>query len=523
MIRGRKIELSKVKKVEGNFEASIHNRFDVEVIDAKTGKVKQRAVGHNVICNALWTRMASNSAYFTHIHYGTGNGTPSAADTSLFAFKGYVQISSDQGLKIDDENCVASITCKVQLGETVAVGAVLTEVGIAYGTSASNLVTHAMLKDMNGNNISLEKTDTDIVNIYATVFVHWPAEYSDPNNGIQIIGTMTNYSDHNYNKTYSFFHYLLGRSGFASYLYLQLVPRRFTHYGGVSYGKTQEEYIGGATLSFDASTRKATLSFRFGANYANSLGGQHGVMLYTHLENNSAYSTGGPTIYLKAGKSWFPYSEIADESVGTGDGATVDFATKFDLPYDATVYVDGVAVPDAIVENVPIRYDKMFRYFNQIIVKKGKIYPSGCYLVNNTNGFDIIGVGIYENPFHEFGIKGYKTTYSSGYSGKVRVSDDAVNWSEPFTMSGSAEAGIDFPEDFRYKRYWKFDSSPENILATGQHFAVDLTGKNIHFQTPPAAGSVITIDYKTPTIAKDENHVFDINLTIQLGEYTEAQ
>ena len=29
---------------------------------------------------------------------------------------------------------------------------------------------HAMLKDMNGNQISIEKTDTDIINIYATVY-----------------------------------------------------------------------------------------------------------------------------------------------------------------------------------------------------------------------------------------------------------------------------------------------------------------------------------------------------------------
>ena len=44
---------------------------------------------------------------------------------------------------------------------------------------------------------------------------------------------------------------------------------------------------------------------------------------------------------------------------------------------------------------------------------------------------------------------------------------------------------------------------------------------NIHFDTPPAAGAVITADYTTKTIAKDENHVFDLTVTIQLGEYTE--
>jgi hypothetical protein len=43
----------------------------------------------------------------------------------------------------------------------------------------------------------------------------------------------------------------------------------------------------------------------------------------------------------------------------------------------------------------------------------------------------------------------------------------------------------------------------------------------VHFDTPPAAGAVITMDYDTDSVAKDENHVFDLTLTIQLGEYTE--
>jgi hypothetical protein len=50
----------------------------------------------------------------------------------------------------------------------------------------------------------------------------------------------------------------------------------------------------------------------------------------------------------------------------------------------------------------------------------------------------------------------------------------------------------------------------ENIKAT-----------NIHFSVPPAEGAVITADYFTKTIAKDENHVFDMTVTIQPGEYTE--
>jgi hypothetical protein len=51
---------------------------------------------------------------------------------------------------------------------------------------------------------------------------------------------------------------------------------------------------------------------------------------------------------------------------------------------------------------------------------------------------------------------------------------------------------------------------------------IDTTPKaNIRFTTPPAEGAVITANYYTPVVAKDSDHVFDMSITIHLGEYTE--
>jgi hypothetical protein len=186
MIRGRKRTKSiqtldpGLRHIGVNLNCSLHNRFDIEVVDAATGRVKQRAQAENIICDALWTRMFMPSSYFSTIHYGTGSGTPAAADTSLFTFLGYaVPSENDDTVYYDYDNCYASLTRKIQLSEMTAVGETLTEVGIGYGSSASMLVTHAMLKDMNGNPISIEKTDTDIINIYATVFMHWSTTQYD--------------------------------------------------------------------------------------------------------------------------------------------------------------------------------------------------------------------------------------------------------------------------------------------------------------------------------------------------------
>ena len=50
-IRGQKRTLPQKKEVAIN--ASIHNRFDIEVVDSQTGEVKQKAQADNVICQGI--------------------------------------------------------------------------------------------------------------------------------------------------------------------------------------------------------------------------------------------------------------------------------------------------------------------------------------------------------------------------------------------------------------------------------------------------------------------------------------
>ncbi|MEG1758365.1 MAG: hypothetical protein RR235_07920, partial [Oscillospiraceae bacterium] len=72
------------------------------------------------------------------------------------------------------------MTRKIQISENTAVGYSLSEVGLGYGGGETTLLTHAMLKDMNGNTITILKNATDIINIYATIFVQWqPSKYDN--------------------------------------------------------------------------------------------------------------------------------------------------------------------------------------------------------------------------------------------------------------------------------------------------------------------------------------------------------
>ena len=92
---------SLIASLDGDTEAAaskadqaIHNRFDIEVVDAATGKVKQKAYAENIILNQLWTANFWTYAWFKYIHYGTGTSTPTATDTRLDNFYAAVQAGS---------------------------------------------------------------------------------------------------------------------------------------------------------------------------------------------------------------------------------------------------------------------------------------------------------------------------------------------------------------------------------------------------------------------------------------------
>ena len=146
---------------------NIHNRFDVHVDNIETGEHRE-FVGYNIILDQMWTRLCTGNSYFSHIHFGTGTGTPTPDRTSLFSHLGTKSASTEETIKAFP---VSSWKRKIVLNPEEYVGRTITEVGIAYGSSASNLVTHAMLKDSEGNPISITKTSTDVVTIYATVFI----------------------------------------------------------------------------------------------------------------------------------------------------------------------------------------------------------------------------------------------------------------------------------------------------------------------------------------------------------------
>lgn len=523
MIRGTKRKVTGQKgALNIDLPVNIHNRFDIEVIDAKSGEVKQRAKAFNVITNNLWSNLAAKKAYFNYIHYGTGSGTPSSEDTQLFSFYGALAVSSSNlSLNIDFDNHFISYRNYIQLSPETAVGQTITEVGIGQSATASTLCTHAMLQDMNGNQISILKSDTDIINIYATVFVHW----SPADNGVEFMYTEA-FADITKRKSlYTLTDALAGVLNFPSYVraYLYDIPYTF-------WGDTDSPVAPNAYYNVQVSVSNNMVSFSFprvDVNSCNFSSGIHRIYICTQVpySNSTAYV---PEFAIYPPSTGAPSTTIKGEAIGTGDGGTVNFKTKFGYAKNATIYVDGVASSGVTIDpNSPAteninRFLKLIpklsdNYYNCFIDSTTATYHYSSPLFDLKSGEKGIQTWYNPNWSYGWGDYGLKTIYNP--SELFELSDDLINWS-PLTGASNLQGQNSFPEELRHKKYIRVNARDATPLLALRPYDIENAVYNIHFETPPAAGAVITADYTTDVLAKDENHVFDLSITAQLGEYT---
>lgn len=164
----------------------LHNYFTFRLRDARTGELKQTAKAENVVLNNLFNqlntagvRIAGDYTRTPSLLVGTGVGTPSISDTQLFnrlAYKDTAQVSSIDNINssvIADGIVKSVFTCTFT--ELEALGN-LTEVGLGNlpttsGVDPTYVYTHAMITDSEGNPITITKTDADILDCSATVYV----------------------------------------------------------------------------------------------------------------------------------------------------------------------------------------------------------------------------------------------------------------------------------------------------------------------------------------------------------------
>lgn len=485
-------------KVDLALMARLHNRWDVEVVDAATGEVKQRAQGFNVILDRWWTEIASGNQTPSWIQYGRGTGTPAASDTGLFSRISYVNAS---GSRDDSTLSQGFISWKysAQLAPNVAVGETITEVGLSYSTGGSTTVTHAILTDMNGNPISITKTATDIVNIYATVFLHLTTDrYA---NGKLRLTTQVSW--------------MSGNNTTSASVGIRVYQSRYGSDSGTS----------NKTTSYDAATRTRTYAFsQIPAADANYAGGALFINFGYSANSSWTDERNAWLIMYPAGMS-----QILGEAVGTGNGTKTDFKTKFAFPSDATVYVDGVAQTSGVTvyPDHPALASSSSRRLDYFLAPVAMVTtPDKLVLFDSFTDSDSYGTSIaageekiYERMVDGLSFTALKLTTTTAGNVTIFASDDLETWTN-VGATFTSDSWWSIPAQYGGAKYFKIRNNKASLIQLAGGESADLNSYAIRFDSPPAAGAVITADYKTPMIPKDENHVMDVTLSITFGEYT---
>lgn len=148
---------------------TLKNEYLIKVRDVDTGATKGEYKAHNVITRKMLDYLYYKSKY-EYIAVGTGTGTPSFDRTSLFNHSARYSTSMEGGLIEVDENTFGQ-QYTARIPANALVGQSLTELGLS---SSSSITTHAMITDSEGNQIAIEKTGQDIIDLYVTLYMTFP-------------------------------------------------------------------------------------------------------------------------------------------------------------------------------------------------------------------------------------------------------------------------------------------------------------------------------------------------------------
>lgn len=346
MIRGR-VEKIKRPSLGIDVRAGIHNRFDVEVLRA--GEIVQRATGYNIILNQLWPVIVYSGNWFAYIAYGSGTGELMATRTNLFTHVGS-KIATNANIDTSQWASSGIVAARKQI--TIAAGELtgttLREVGIAYGSSSNQLATHALLKDMSGNNVSITIGALDVVTIYATVYLRISSDLLAGTDGLAFGSGAVSTANSAIRKLLGAASYDWGNANYGSNY---IVAYRASDAASISEKQGHVSYNAGNKKIFIRHSLAAGVAYRIGVGDLNPSGGSGWRKI--ELLKNYQGST-GQGLELIFPNTIKPYCTLTDEPVGTGTGSQTVFALDFGwVRNDGTlvVKVDGVEQASGVTCN----------------------------------------------------------------------------------------------------------------------------------------------------------------------------
>lgn len=533
---------------------------------------------HNILTNTFWVVSRNYSRYVRGIQscdikLGSGSGTPKTSDTDLFQplwQKAKDSTSSSYHARTSESNEEwIQLTNKYTIPANTTYVGTITECGL-YDTYRL-LCTHALLLDAEGNPISIEKTDLDVLIIEVTIRL-----YFTENASIKMIR-----ADH---------------TPFWSHLFSGDAEEACLHYtNNLEVLWSIQDSLDGNEMYLNNFSRGVPYAWNSYLSTAICNGTQD-IPITTPREltfNTARLGTDWPVTGqhfikgLRIMRSFiitfpntdiFPAYDITGMDVGIGDGETTEFTCPMNYFVTDTdkIYIDGILQTrgvDYVVES-----DNNNQMLPELMACNDAIITGGYYQIDSyNNNFDapvfraVLNAtkitGFNDSGFKEAGNKATYATmfdkdrplfidmqkevkvntfqigsvynYDTSYGGikyTLSYSDDGVDYVELATIIKTTYTVSKVTFDTIIKRYFKvtieYVSSTSNVSSNAfddtiesdsrYSRAVDknnlcllgYVGHGIQFTNPPAEGAVITMDATTDLPMKNENFVFDTTLKL---------
>jgi len=522
-------------------KAVIHNRFDIEVRDAKTNELKRTAVAYNIILNRwfhYFTKTGGVSYYadpLRAIGVGKGTGTPDVTRTDLFSYLGRKVPTTVETVYAYP---TSYITKEIRLEADEYNGNNITEVGFqaAYYDMYYYLVTHAFLQDSEGNQIAISKTDTDVVIIRGTFYVTFNCTgFGD--NGI--------YPPAEQNGVVK---WLLGTGTFPGSI-------SFSRYSLNNPADLLNNKHGVKTTNMDACTRNAT-TWRI----------DYPVITWidTEMLNHTVRTIGMNSVGAISlpNHTLFPPVQVTKIAIGTGDGSTVDFSTKapFIVPGSETIYVNNAVLvkgTDYEVDYESNCCDMRENYHTAGLTARlenvsfgtlktatksssncrdpiawwdcfeASLYPSSCTVSESNPIFFDFGSA---KDCNRLKIEVITVPAAQIANLKIQHSSDNVTWAD---VPGMTRASQVWSFTLTSARYWRVfipsyswsyalqtSTNTRDEQAFGTTFFLGKTVPGLKFTSPPANGAAIEASYQLELPLKTSNNLlrFTCSLLLSRGE-----
>lgn len=441
----------------------VHNHFDIEIKNIETGKTEMLRAENTVLDVAWRDYIFKKEALILRLGSSTEPESPDQTNVLKQIHSG--KTSSETTYSRHEANGNARRS-KYFYGTTEVNGQTIAELALVNATNSTTAFNRAILKDLNGNPIKIDKTELMEITIYVTVYVTITLQ---PNQGVisssSLFSLINNGNQDVRLRTYN------EKSNSLPHTY--------------NITENKLEQVCTRVTPGELNTCIVALD-------------SYGIR--TDLMNS-------PKKY-----------RIENYSLGVGDGSKTTFWTGYFID-SIEIYRNGVLIPESEYVFNKISAGSVADVDRPSMGRRCRNHMTDQYgtlmNVNPTSGSSSVLFKSWPDTKMGLNIDGMLFKGFSCNVGAVSVtyylSDDGINWTKynipPYTGQHI------FPKPCKYVKLDASKAPSNGFIEFGS-----TADEQIIFNTPPASGDVLTFNATTGCIPKNSDHVLDITTSLEFSK-----